>query len=138
MLHQVALGMSALGRMNIVHRDLAARNVLVSSNLEVKVADFGLSRDVEVNTDYYVVRNEKPIPLKWTAPEAMTSGKFNEGSDVWSFGITLVELFNNGARPYAGMGNAEVMAKVQAGYRHPKPSELFILERGYFFYMPAF
>ena len=53
----------------------------------------------------------------------MTSGKFNEGSDAWSFGITLVELFNNGARPYAGMGNAEVMAKVQAGYRHPKPPE---------------
>jgi serine/threonine protein kinase len=100
MLHQVALGMSALERMSIVHRDLAARNVLVSFNLNVKVADFGLSRDVEVDTDYYIVQNEKPIPLKWTAPEAIKEKKYSAASDVYSFGVLCFEMFSFGKEPY--------------------------------------
>ena len=76
-------------------------------------------------TPYCVSTTDKSskgqFPIRWTAPEAMTNGRFNEASDVWSFGITLVELFANGARPYAGMGNAEVISKVQAGFRQPRP-----------------
>ena len=79
---QIAAGMNYLETKNIVHRDLAARNSLVNEN-GVKVADFGMSRKVE--RTYYATEN-KAVPVKWTAPEAIQFGVFTFKSDVWSFG----------------------------------------------------
>jgi len=49
----------------------------------VKVADFGLSRDVYVS-DYYVMRHSIPLPVKWLAPEALFDRVFAEKTDVVS------------------------------------------------------
>ena len=79
---QIAAGMNYLEMNNIVHRDLAARNILVNES-GVKVADFGMSRRLE--SSYYSTEN-KSVPVKWTAPEAIEFGVFTFKSDVWSFG----------------------------------------------------
>ena len=92
---EVASGMDHLARHDFVHRDLAARNVLLGSGMVCKVADFGLSRRVQTedNTGDYYRGSGGVVPVRWTAPEGITGQKFTSASDVWSFAITCVEIF---------------------------------------------
>jgi len=43
------------------------------------------------------------FPVKWTAPEAIEYSQFTIKSDVWAYGILLVELTTHGATPYPGL-----------------------------------
>jgi serine/threonine protein kinase len=103
MLHQIALGCQALALAGIVHRDLAARNVLVDDRLHVKVADYGLSREVDEGRDYYRLATARPLPLRWTAPEALTTLTWTSASDCYSFGIVAFEMFSFGGFPFEGI-----------------------------------
>ncbi|XP_074867442.1 protein-tyrosine kinase 6 [Carettochelys insculpta] len=130
MASQVAEGMCYLESQNFVHRDLAARNILVGENNICKVGDFGLTRliknDVYLSYSYH-------IPYKWTAPEAISHGRYSIKSDVWSFGILLYEIITHGQVPYPGMSNSEVCQKIQTGFQMscpPKcPSMLYAIMR---------
>jgi surface protein len=133
---QTARGMEYLSYRHFIHRDLAARNVLLASgqsmsNVVCKVADFGLSRaggkdqhedgDASVSENYYKSQNGV-FAVRWTAPEAMESLKFTQASDMWSFGIVLVEIAQDGDRPYPTMrSNADVMFFTIGGNQHPRP-----------------
>jgi len=121
---EIAAGMAHLGSHSFVHRDLAARNVLLGSGMICKVADFGLSRRVQTedNTGDYYRSTSGVLPVRWTAPEGLTSQKFSAASDVWSYGIVCVEVMQDGVSPYPAIrGNPEVMAFVNNGEVHPQP-----------------
>ena len=66
-----ALGMEYLASKNCIHRDLAARNCLVGENNEIlKISDFGMSRETDDDNIYLQSSGCKPVPVKWTSPEA--------------------------------------------------------------------
>ena len=117
---QVASGMAYLESHGYIHRDLAARNLLVGDNLLIKIADFGLSRLLQME-DIYTAQEGAKFPIKWTAPESLNYNVFTVKSDVWAFGIVLWELATYGKTPYPGMDLFAVLDKLDAGYRMPRP-----------------
>lgn len=119
-LKDVAYGMRYLSEMNYIHRDLAARNILINKDLVCKVADFGLSREIDIDAYEYTTKGGK-IPIRWTAPEACNFRKYTYASDVWSFGVLAWEVMSYGERPYWSWENKDVVRAVQELYRLPPP-----------------
>ncbi|KRZ14986.1 Tyrosine-protein kinase PR2 [Trichinella zimbabwensis] len=91
-IEQICAGMAYLEANRLIHRDLAARNILVFSLELVKVADFGLSRALGAGEEYY-----------------HSNVSFTSASDVWSFGVTMWELFTYGFQPWAGLTGQQIL-----------------------------
>lgn len=104
-------GVEYLHSNECMHRDLAARNCLITKDRVVKISDFGLSR---IGTQY-VLKTAMKLPIKWLAPETISTFTFSLKTDVFSFGVLAYEIFANGGEPWDGLSNAEVKALVLDG-----------------------
>ncbi|XP_047311124.1 mitogen-activated protein kinase 3 [Impatiens glandulifera] len=90
-LYQILRGLKYIHSANIIHRDLKPSNLLVNSNCDLKICDFGLARPTSENefmTEYVVTR-------WYRAPELLlNSSDYTAAIDVWSVGCIYLELMN--------------------------------------------
>ncbi|EFO27598.2 TK/FER protein kinase [Loa loa] len=118
-LQEAAIGLEYLHRQKCLHRDIACRNLLIGEN--VKVADFGMTR----HTKIYKIDPNKPLNLRWLAPEAYDKGIVNKATDVYAYGVTMYECYTVPyCIPYKEWDADEVYDKVVIGGYRLQPPEM--------------
>ncbi|CAF1043345.1 unnamed protein product [Adineta ricciae] len=103
---QIFQAMLYLEQRKIIHRDLAARNCLIDHEDHLKVADFGLTKLTDCGL--YKGNAKTIFAIRWSSPEVILNMKYSSRSDVWSFGITLWEIYSLGERPFGYFNNQTV------------------------------
>ncbi|PWW72163.1 Pkinase-domain-containing protein [Tuber magnatum] len=84
--------LTALGylhKQGIIHRDIKAANILVGQDGRVELCDFGVSAQIAGKNGK---RNTFVGTPQWMAPEALSGGLYDSRIDIWSFGITIIEM----------------------------------------------
>lgn len=106
---QIAIAVQYIHSRQILHCDLKSANVLIDNNFNIKLIDFGLS--------YFM--NEAPKGYigtpRWMAPEILKGGQYSVSSDIFSYGMILMELLTEKV-PYFDVFNYEVTKEIIKKY----------------------
>ncbi|KAM3957708.1 uncharacterized protein ACR2FA_008280 [Aphomia sociella] len=129
---EASSALAYLVQRRLVHRDLRASNCLVDARRSLKLADFGMAREMAGNdmTAEYTCRRRGFFPVLWMAPESLDRGVFSAATDVWALGILMLEMVTLGERPYGMWSPMYVMRYVIAGGRPSFPLDTSLKTRG--------
>ncbi|KAF8525377.1 kinase-like domain-containing protein [Gautieria morchelliformis] len=131
----IASGLSLLHNLKpkpIAHGDVKAANVLINDSGQPVLADFGLSKILEDITGVPFTQSKGVSEsYRWFAPELCSSpGVISTYSDVFAYGMTVVEIFTDEPPFQHIKRTTEVLLQMQKGERPMKPTETKIIERG--------
>jgi len=92
--YQILRGLLFIHSANVIHRDLKPSNILVNSNCDIKICDFGLARPVDATVEDHKAFMTEYVATRWyRAPEIMLSWKqYSFAIDIWATGCILAEL----------------------------------------------
>lgn len=118
-IHQVLLGLQYLHSQSIIHRDIKAANILLNNNV-AKLSDFGISVDLSKGTKDDADFQCSPY---WAAPEVINMESITEKADIWSLGITAIEMCT-GQPPYYDLAPIPAMFKIVQNQETPLPENI--------------
>jgi NIMA (never in mitosis gene a)-related kinase len=90
---QICFGIKEIHDKNIVHRDLKPQNIFMCKGQQIKIGDFGISKQLFYSQNYKSTKISAGT-YGYVAPEIIQNRKYNKKSDIWSFGCIVYELFH--------------------------------------------
>ena len=107
-IYMVLNGLNFMHEKNLINRDVKCKNILVNKEGLAKLCDFGISQTYQ--KDLYP-KNKAGSPY-WMAPELINMQKYNKSIDIWSLGITCIELAEY-EPPYINYDKSEALEKIK-------------------------
>ena len=107
-IYMVLSGLDFMHENDIINRDIKCKNILVNKDGLAKLCDFGISQTYQ--QDLYP-KNKAGSPY-WMAPELINMQKYNKSIDIWSLGITCIELAEY-EPPYINFDKSEALNKIK-------------------------
>ena len=89
---QICIGIKEIHNKNIIHRDIKPENIFMNENKDIKIGDFGISKQYNPNKEY-TNTIYKIGCIEYMSPEMKIKGIYNEKSDMYSLGCIIYELF---------------------------------------------